>query len=157
MSSDPKCCTVAASILARVTLCMCSIGVCTLHFGKNCQMTVLQGCASLDFYQQYLVPTPCPTCNVNQLFIFVLVCLSQHEWEWILFEVLRCPVISSSVNGLSIIFSELFSVLQFSKTLTKILKEKMVNLLWECGVDVGGKIWVRVDNTNKDRWTEGGK
>ena len=34
-----------------------------------------------------------------------------------------------SVNGFSIIFSELFFILQFPQILTKILKEKIVNLI----------------------------
>lgn len=43
-----------------------------------------------------------------------------------------------SVNGLSMIFSELFSILQFPQILTKILKEKIVTLIIK-GVGMGGR------------------
>lgn len=56
--------------------------------------------------------------------------------------------ISSSVTGLSIIFTELFSILQFSKILTKIRRENIVSLIRK---SVGEQIWVYIYQANKDR------
>lgn len=87
------------------------------------------GCACLDFcsntYDPHLFQHGVLAC----FWIFTIGCLSQYEWRWISSQYWNAMCTSSSVSGLSIIFPELFSILQFSKNLTKILRENVVNLV----------------------------
>lgn len=103
-------------------------------------------------------PHPLQQSVLINFLIFAIVCLSQYQWEWMSFGVLKCHMRFFLCEWSIHYFPWAFPYFTVSSNITEILKEKIVKLTSECREGAGGKIriiFTKLSRTDGEKGKKG--